>query len=91
MANWNDEKNISLTFDVKADEQMRDFVDRMRKEHVEREEAFRQRIKQLFDEEIDVGGKNKGAAYQQVLQVFFLGYQHGWNDLKSLYDRTAGC
>ena len=90
MAKWNDPKNLSVTFDVKPDEKMKDFVNRMQKEHVEREEAFRQRIKQLFDEEIDVGGKKKDTAYHQVLQVFSLGYQHGWADLKSLYDKVNG-
>ena len=87
MGKWNDKGNISVTFDVKPDEKMQAFIERMQKEHVEREEAFRKRIKQLFDEHIGIEGPKKDEAYRQVLNVFSLGYQCGWSDLKSLYDK----
>ena len=90
MAEWNDTKNMSLTFGVKADENMKDFVDRMYRENVDREEAFKRRIKQLFDEYIEVGGEKKDEAYQQILSVFGCGYQNGWADFKSLYDNVKG-
>jgi hypothetical protein len=87
MGKWDEKGNLSVTFDVKPDEKMQAFVERMLKEHEEREEAFMKRIKQLFDEKIKLGGPKKEEVYRQVLNVFSLGYQCGWADLKSLYDK----
>ena len=86
MTDWNDKKNKTLTFRVEPNEEAKAFFERMQKEQTEREEAFKKRIKQLFDEEIGVGGDKADKAYKQVLQVFTIGYQHGWNDLYSLYN-----
>lgn len=82
---WNDKKNTTLTFEVEPNEDAKAFFERMQKELTECEEAFKQRIKQLFDEEIGVGGVMADKAYKQVLRVFAIGYQHGWNDLCSLH------
>lgn len=89
MTKWNDKKNISLSFKVEPSEEAKAFFERMQKELTEREEAFKKRIKQLFDEEIGVGGDKADEAYKQIYkqipQVFTIGYQHGWNDLYSLH------
>ena len=84
MKKWNDPSNKSITFDIQPDEEAFDFFYRMMEEDKEREEAFKERIKQLFDEHIAIGGEKADKAYNQVLQVFALGYQCGWSDLYSL-------
>ena len=84
MAKWNDPSSMSFTFDMKPDEESKAFFQRMLDEYKERDEAFKERIKQLFDEHIGVGGEKADEAYSQVLQVFAIGYQCGWNDLYSL-------
>ena len=76
---------MSLSFKVEPNEEAKTFFERMQKELTEREEAFKKRIKQLFDEEIEVGGDKADEAYSKILQVFAIGYQHGWNDLYSLH------
>lgn len=85
MTKWNDKKATTLTFSIEANEDAKVFFERMKKKLTEGEEAFKQRIKQLFDEEIGVGGVMADKAYEQVLRVFAIGYQHGWNDLCSLH------
>lgn len=85
MAKWNDKKNLEMTFKVEPNEEAKAFFERMLKESTELEESFKKRIKQLFDEEIEVGGVKADEAYKQILQVFTIGYQHGWNDHYSLY------
>ena len=84
MAKWNDPSSMSFTFDMKPNEESRAFFERMMNEYKERDEAFKERIKQLFDEHIGVGGEKADEAYNQVLQVFAIGYQCGWNDLYSI-------
>ena len=86
MANWNDKENMTLSFKVEPNEEAKVFFERMQKELTEREEAFKKRAKQLFDEKIKVGGDKADEAYNQILQVFTIGYQHGWNDLYSLHE-----
>ena len=90
MTKWNDKKNMSLSFKVEPNEEAKAFFERMQKELTECEEAFKKRIKQLFDEEIGVGGEKADEAYKQILQVFAIGYQHGWNDLYSLHKAKEG-
>lgn len=87
---WNDPKSMSMTFKVEANEESVAFFQRMQREWKEREDAFKERIKQLFDENIGVGGDKAEEAYNQVLQVFSIGYQHGWNDLYSLHKDKEG-
>lgn len=84
MAKWNDPSSMSFTFDMKPTEETKDFFQRMQKEYKERDKAFKERIKQLFDEHIGVGGEKADKVYNQVLQVFAIGYQCGWSDLYSL-------
>lgn len=85
MTKWNDKKNMTLSFKVEPNEEANAFFERMQKELAEHEEAFKKRIRQLFDEEIGVRGDKADEAYKQILQVFAIGYQHGWNDLYSLH------
>ena len=87
MTKWNDKENMSVSFKVEPNEEAKAFFERMHKEMTEREEAFKKRIKQLFDEEIGVKGDKADEAYKQILQVFTIGYQHGWNDLYSLLNK----
>lgn len=84
MKKWSDKNSTSFSFDVKPDEETTAFFQRMENEFKEREEAFKERIRQLFDEHIGVGGEKADEAYNQVLQVFAIGYQCGWNDFYSL-------
>lgn len=81
---------MTLSFKVEPDEEASAFFERIQKDLTEREESFKKRIKQLFDEEIGVGGDKAEEAYNQILQVFTIGYQHGWNDLYSLHKAKEG-
>ena len=85
MTEWNNKKSMSFSFKVEPTEEAKAFFERIQKDLIEREEAFKKRIKQLFDEEIAVGGDKATEAYEQILKVFAIGYQHGWNDLYSLH------
>ena len=76
-----------MSFDIKADEKAVDFFNRTMKELKDFEKAINERMIQLFDENIGVGGEKADEAYKQVLQVFMLGYGHGWNDRKELIDK----
>lgn len=81
--------DASISFDIPCDEKMMDFFKRMQEEHVETEKAIQRRIKQLFDEFIRVEDRTtEQKAYQQVMNVFSIGYQLGWNDRKAAEDST---
>ena len=82
--------NKSISFDIPCDEKTMDFFNRMQEEHVEREKAIKARIKQLFDEFIGFKGDDAAVkdAYNQVLQVFCVGYQLGWNDRKAVEEES---
>ena len=84
MTEWNNKKNMNITFKIEPNEDAKAFFERMMKDFVAREEMFKKRIKQLFDEEIEIEGEAT-KAYNKILQVFAIGYQHGWNDLHSLH------
>lgn len=88
MGKWNDKTSWTMTFDMRVDETMEDFVMQMQAEMKDREEAFRERIKQLFDEYIKIDGETPSEAYNQILQIFAIGYQNGWNDHYSLFNDT---
>lgn len=90
MTKWNDPKSMTMTFQVEPTEESVEFFKRMEQEMKDREQAFKERIQQLFDEEIEVGGAKKDAAYSQVLRVFAIGYQHGWNDHYKLTENKEG-
>ena len=90
MGKWNDKKSWTLTFEMQPNEQMADFVNRMNEQMKKREEAMIERIKQLFDEHIKVGGEKKDEAYCQILQIFSIGYQCGWNDHYQLFKEKEG-
>ena len=75
--------NKTISFDIPVDEKAVDFFKRMQEEMMDNQKAIRARIKQLFDEFIGVEDKTTAKnAYNQVLQVFSIGYQLGWNDRK---------
>lgn len=84
MTEWNNKKNMNITFKIEPNEDAKAFFERMMKDFVAREEMFKKRIKQLFDEEIEIEGEAT-KSYNKILQVFAIGYQHGWNDLHSLH------
>ena len=84
MTELNNKKNMNITFKIEPNEDAKAFFERMMKDFVAREEMFKKRIKQLFDEEIEIEGEAT-KSYNQILQVFAIGYQHGWNDLHSLH------
>lgn len=88
MSDWNDKKNYSMSFKMEADETMFNFLNRTIEELKDFEHVMNARIKQLFDENIGVGGEKKDDAYDQVLKVFMIGYGHGWNDRKALEDKS---
>ena len=85
MSKWNDPSAMSLTFQVEASEDMKAFFDRMQKESKEKEEAYKERIRQLFNEHINIDGETADEFYNKILQVFAIGYQCGWNDHYSLF------
>ena len=80
--------NKSISFDIQCDEKTMDFFKRMQEEHVEAEKAIHERIKQLLDEFVDVVDKTTDQkAYSQVLKIFGIGYQLGWNDRKAVEEQ----
>ena len=85
MTEWNDPSAMTLTFQVEASEDMKAFFDRMQKESKEKEEAYKERIRQLFNEHINIDGEAAVEFYNKILQVFAIGYQCGWNDHYSLF------
>ena len=81
--------NKTISFDIPVDEKAVDFFKRMQEEMMDNEKAIRARIKQLFDEFIGVEDRTTAQkAYQQVMTVFGIGYQLGWNDRKAVEDST---
>lgn len=80
MADWNNPQNVSITFDVKADENAVDFFNRFTKEIGDFEKAIDERMRQLFDELVSEGVEEKGEGYLFARSLFMSGYQHGWND-----------
>ena len=77
--------NKSISFDIPCDEKTMEFFKRMQEEHVEAEKAIQERIKQLLDEFVDIVDKTTDQkAYSQVLKIFGIGYQLGWNDRKAV-------
>lgn len=89
MAKWNDPSAMTLTFQVEASEDAKAFFDRMLKEDKEREEAYKERIRQLFNEHINIDEDVADELYNKVLQVFAIGYQCGWNDHYSLFQKSS--
>ena len=87
MSDWDNKGSISMSFDIKADEKAVDFFNRTMKELKDFEKAINERMIQLFDENIGVGGEKADEAYKQVLKVYMLGSGHGWNDRKELIDK----
>ena len=87
MSDWDNKGSISMSFDIKADEKAVDFFNRTMKELKDFEKAINERMIQLFDENIGVGGEKADESYKQVLKVFMLGYGHEWNDRKELIDK----
>lgn len=77
----------TISFGITTTEEARDFFGRMKSEHVELlKDAVEKRIQQVFNEHIVIEGKEKeifSEAYEQVLEVFSIGYKCGWNDLRS--------
>ena len=68
-----------------VDEKMKEFIDKMDKEHKEIEDVFTARIKKLFEQYVEL---NEAASlgYDKFLALFRLGYELGWNDHR---DATA--
>ena len=63
---------MTLTFQVEASEDMKAFFDRMQKEFKEKEEAYKERIRQLFNEHINNCIRNgKMDALDSVLDMVF--------------------
>ncbi len=84
MTKWNDNIDTTLSFRMETNEEGRAYFDRMLREMKDKETAIRERIEQLFGEYIQIGGEKRDEAYQQVLRVFAIGYQLGWNDQYSI-------
>lgn len=84
MSNWNDTKILSMSFDLKQNEAAVDFFNRIISDVQDFEQAINDRMKQLFDENVVLGGEKSKEAYNQILKIFMLGYGHGWNDYKEL-------
>ena len=84
MTKWNDNIDTTLSFRMDTNEEGNAYFDRMLREMKDKETAIRERIEQLFGEYVQIGGEKRDEAYQQVLQVFAIGYQLGWNDQYSI-------
>ena len=82
--------NGSISFDVTCNEEGAAFFRRMMEDHQKIEDAVRERINELFEEFVQVGGEKKDEAYNTVLNLFSLGYQLGWNDRKDVIDNMKG-
>ena len=84
MKKWNDNIDTTLSFRMETNEEGKAYFDRMLREMKDKETAIRERIEQLFGEYVQIHGEKRDKAYQQVLQVFAIGYQLGWNDQYSI-------
>lgn len=89
MSNWNDNIDTTLSFNMEENEEGRAYFERMQKEMKDKETAIRERIEQLFGEYVATDGEKKDEAYHQLLKLFAIGYQLGWNDRHSL-DKKEG-
>ena len=82
--NW---KNPSMSFNLKVDEKnVPETFNKLMEDFDTFEAAMEERIKHLFKTHVTVSGPEKDAAYQQLLKLFSIGYQCGWNDYKSIID-----
>ena len=80
-----------MSFDLKIDDKdgkLLDLFKRLQDERIVFEKAIEERIENLFNTHVKVDGIEKDAAYQQLLKLFSIGYQCGWNDYKSIIDET---
>lgn len=84
MTKWNENIDTTLSFRMETNEEGKAYFDRMLREKKDKETAIRERIEQLFGEYIQIDGEKRDEAYQQVLKVFAIGYQLGWNDQYSI-------
>ena len=76
-----------MSFNLKVDEESAPKTfNKLMEEFDTFEAAMEERIKHLFKTHVTVSGPEKDAAYQQLLELFSIGYQCGWNDYKSLSD-----
>ena len=58
---------------------MKEFIDKMDKEHKEVEDVFNARIKKLFEQHVELD-EAASLGYDKFLALFRLGYELGWND-----------
>ena len=79
MTDWGYKTEWSVSFDLPVDEKMKEFIDKMDKEHKEIEDVFTARIKRLFNQYVELGEVEE-CLYNKVVALFSLGYQMGWND-----------
>lgn len=84
MTKWNENIDTTLSFRMDTNEEGKAYFDRMLREMKDKETAIRERIEQLFGEYVQIGGEKRDETYRQVLQVFAIGYQLGWNDQYSI-------
>ena len=84
MGKLNKQGDYSVSFDVKMSEEANAFFERQMNKLKEKEESFKERIMQLFKEHVLIDGEAPEAVVNQVLTVFSIGYQCGWNDYYSL-------
>ena len=90
MTDWGYKPEWSVSFDIPVDEKMKEFIDKMDKEHKEAEDVFTARIKKLFEEYIELDGAAI-LGYDKFLSLFRLGYGLGWNDhFDMLKDKEDG-
>ena len=87
MTDWGYKTTWSVSFDLPVDEKMKEFIDKMDKEHKEIEDVFTARIKRLFEQYVGLDGE-ANRLHDKLLVLFSLGYQFGWNDhINSLIDK----
>ena len=85
MTDWGYKQEWSVSFDLPVDEKMKEFIDKMDKEHKEVEDVFNARIKKLFEQYVELD-EAASLGYDKFLALFRLGYELGWNDHR---DATA--
>ena len=91
MSNWNDKIDTTLSFKMEVNEEGKAYFDRMLKEMKDKETAIRERIVRLFGEYVTIDGEKNHEAYQDLLKLFAIGYQLGWNDRHSLDRKDVRC
>lgn len=82
MAKWNNNNKTTFTtsFKIECNESVKAFISRMLEDEKEHQEIFTKRIEQLFKEHITLDGGFSESVRNQLLQLFAVGYQLGWND-----------